>query len=131
VHRQLIGQEVPAARRLDRIDVADDIRDRDVRRGELLDEPQLARQPGDRRLVAALGDQLAPILRNRLEGIIVDLAASQDGNLLVEQRDQLAENAALCLAAQAEQDEVVARKDRVDQLGDHGLFVTHNAGEQR
>src|SRR5213075_2198958 len=45
MHRQLVGQEVPAAGRLDGIDVADDVGDGDVRRGQFLDEPQLARQP--------------------------------------------------------------------------------------
>ena len=131
MHRQLVRQQVPAAGRLDGIDVADDIRDGDVRRGELFNEPQLARQPRDRRLLAALGDQLAAVLRNRLERIIVDLAACENRDLLVEQRHELAENAALRLAAQAEQDEVVTREDRVDELGNHRLFVTHNAGKQR
>ena len=108
MHRELVRQEMPAPRRLDRIDVADDVGDRHVRGRELLDEPQLARQPGDRRRVAALGDQLPPVFGDRIEGIIVDLAARDDRNLLVEQRDELAQDTALRLTAQAEQNEIVA-----------------------
>ena len=37
VHRQLVGEDVTAARRLDRIEIADDVGDRDVGRRELLD----------------------------------------------------------------------------------------------
>src|SRR6266704_6447504 len=99
---------MPAARRLDWIDVADDVGDRDVRGRELLHEPQLAGQPGDRRAVAALRDQLAPVLGDRLEGIVVDLAARDERDLFIEQRDKLAQDTALGLTAQAEQNEVVA-----------------------
>jgi hypothetical protein len=53
VDGQLVGQDVPAARGLDGIDVADDVGDRDVRRGQLLDEARIAR-PSDGRVVAVL-----------------------------------------------------------------------------
>ncbi len=108
MHRELVRQEMPAPRRLDRIDVPNDVGDRHVRGRELLDEPELARQPGDRRRVAVLGDQLPPVFGDRIEGIIVDLAARDDRNLLVEQRDELAQDTALRLTAQAEQNEIVA-----------------------
>ena len=52
VHRQLVGQQVPAARRLDRVHVADDVGDRHVGRRELLDVARVARQPRDRRAIA-------------------------------------------------------------------------------
>ena len=61
----------------------------------------------------------------------MDLAAGHDRNLLVEQIDEAAQDAALRLAAQAEQDEVVARQDRVDELRDDRLVVADDAGEQR
>ena len=131
MHRELVRQEMPAARRLDRIDVADDVGDGDVRGRELLDEPDFARQPGDRRRVAALGDQLTSVFGDRIEGIVVDLAARDDRNLLVEQRDELAQDTTLRLAAQAEQNEVVAREDRVDELRQDGFLVPHDAREQR
>src|SRR5213594_401516 len=99
---------MPAARRLDRIDIADDVGNRYIRGRELFDEPDLARQPRDWRTVAALGNQLAAVLGDRIERIVVDLAAGDDGNLLIEQRDQLAQDPAFRLTAQTQQDEVVA-----------------------
>ena len=121
----------PGLRGLDRIDVADHVGDRDVGRRELLDEARLARQPGDRHLVALPRDARAAGGADRRERIVVDLAAGHDRNLLVEQVDQRAQDPALRLAAQAEQDEVVARQDRVDELRNDGLVVADDAGEER
>src|ERR1041384_1516141 len=67
-----------------------EVGDRDGRRRELLDEPQLARQPGDRRLVAPLADQLATELGDRLERIVIHLAAGDDWDFFFEQRHQAA-----------------------------------------
>ena len=66
----------------------------------------------------------------RRERVVVDLAAGHDRNLLVEQIDQTAQDAALRLAAQTEQDEVVPRQNRVDQLRDDRFVVADDAGEQ-
>jgi hypothetical protein len=46
-----------ALRHLDRVDVADQVTDRGVRRRELLAEPLAAVPPADRRLLAFGGDQ--------------------------------------------------------------------------
>src|SRR6266540_3844952 len=89
--------------------------------------PRVAWQPGDRRAVAPLADQLAAVLRDRIEGIVIDLAPRDDGDLFVEQRDELAQDAALRLAAEPEQNEVVARENRIDELRQDGLFVPHDA----
>jgi len=59
-------------------------------------------------VTSALRDQLAAVLGDRIEGIVVDLAARDEGDLFIEQRDELAQNTALGLTAQAEQNEVVA-----------------------
>ena len=50
VDRQFVGDIVPAARRLDRIDVADHVGDGHVRRGQLLHVALLRMQPRDRRV---------------------------------------------------------------------------------
>ena len=50
VHRQLAGELQARLRRLDRIDVADHVGDRDVWRRQLFHVPRVARQPGDRRV---------------------------------------------------------------------------------
>ena len=47
VNRQFVAQQVPALGGLDRIDVADDVGDRHIRRGQLLDKARIAIDPGD------------------------------------------------------------------------------------
>ncbi len=64
-----------------------------------------------------------------MERVVVHLAAGEDRDLLVEQGGQLAEDAALRLSSETQQDEVVAGEDRVDHLGDDGILVADDAGE--
>ena len=52
--RLLVGEIAPFGD-LDRIDLADQVGDRDVRRGELLAVAVVAADPGDRQRVALLG----------------------------------------------------------------------------
>jgi hypothetical protein len=94
---QLVAQQVPAARRLDRVDVADDVGDGHVGRGELLDEALVAADPRDGRVVAALGEPRCGRLADRAERVVVDLAAGDHRHLGVEQRDEGAQDAALRL----------------------------------
>ena len=130
VHRQLVRQEMPAARGLDRVHVADQVGDGHVGGRELLDVARFARQPGDRRGVAQLRDPLPAVLGDRLKRIVVDLAARQHRDLFVEQQHQLAQDAALRLSPEPQQDEVVARQDRVHELRDHRVVVAHDTREQ-
>jgi hypothetical protein len=62
VDRELVGQDVAPARRLDRVDVADHVGDGDVGRGELLDVALLAPDPRDGRVVAVLLHERRPYL---------------------------------------------------------------------
>ena len=64
VHRQLVAELQAGPHRLDRVDVADHVGDRDVRRRQLLDVAVLARAPGDRQVVA-LGRHARPAGRSR------------------------------------------------------------------
>ena len=86
--------------------------------------------PSDLDLVATVRDQVEAAPANWIEGMIIDLAARDDGNELVEQADQRAHDPALRLSPLPEQDDVVAGDDRVGQLRQHGVVVTHDAGEQ-
>ena len=54
VHRQLVGELQAGARGLDRIEVADQVGDRDVGRRQLLDVARVAVEPADRQVVAGL-----------------------------------------------------------------------------
>ena len=94
----LVGVGAALGRRLDRVDVADQVGDRDVRRRELLAVPLVARDPGDRRRVALLGDHAPAVLRDRAERVLVELAAGDRRDLRVEQVDEHAQQARLRLA---------------------------------
>ena len=94
------------------------------------DVARIARQPGNRRLVAFGRQPRAAGAADRAERVVVDLAARHHRDLVVEQRDQRAQQARLRLAAQAEQDEVVPRQQGVDQLRDDGVVVADDAGEE-
>jgi hypothetical protein len=78
-----------------------------------------------------LGDEVFAAAAERVVGIVADFAAGDVGHLGVEQRGKRAQNAALGLAAETEQDEVVAGEDGMDDLRDDGVFVTQDAGEER
>ncbi len=116
VHGQLVGELQAGARGLDRVEVADEIGDRDVRRRELLHVARVAVEPRDRQAVAGLPDACAARRAEGRQRVIMDLAARDDRDRLVEQTDERAQDAALGLPAQAEQDEIVARQNRVDDL---------------
>ena len=128
--RQLVG-EVAAFGDLDRVDLADEVGDRRVGRRELLAEAAVAVHPLDRRLVAALGDEHARVRRDRVERVVVDLAAGDDRHPLVEQVHERADDARLRLAALAEEDDVVAGEQRVRELRHDGVLVTDDAVDER
>ena len=69
--------------------------------------------------------------RERSVGVVAEFGAGDVRALGIEQRGERAQDAAFGLAAQAEQDEVVARKEGVDDLRDDGVVVADDAGEER
>src|SRR6266508_6268358 len=75
-------------------------------------------------------DHLSPVSTNGMKGIIVDFGARQDRNLIVEQISQLSNDATLGLPAQPQKDQVVARQERVNKLGNDGFFVSDNARKE-
>src|SRR6267378_867451 len=56
------------------------------------------------------GNSFAAGTADRLERIVVDFAAGDDGHLGVEEIDECTQDAALGLAAEAEKNEIVARE---------------------
>ena len=131
MHGELVGKIGAGARGLDGIEIADQVGDRDIGRGELFDVALVARHPRDGRSVAALGDQVARVLRDGPVGIVANLRSGNIGRNGIEQFGQCAQDAALGLAAQAEQDEVLAREDGVDDLRHDGVVKADDAGEDR
>ena len=130
VERQLVG-EVAALGHLDRVDLADQVGDGGVGRGELLAEAIVPVHPGDRRVVAVLGDQLTGVARDGMVRIVVDLAAGDDREPLVEQAGERADHAGLGLATFAEEDHIVPGQERVLELWHDGVLVAQNALDHR
>ena len=131
VHRQLVRQLEAGACGLDRVEVADHVGDRHVRRRELFDVARVARQPRHRQRVPFGRDACAARRAQRRERIVVNLAAGHDGNRIVEQFGERPQNAAFRLPAQPEQNEVVAGQDGVDDLRDDGFVVADDAWKNR
>src|SRR4051794_24358 len=131
VHGELVREQVTSPRGLDWIDIADQVGDRHVRGGELLDVALLPSKPGDGCGFPALCQQLSGILRDRGERIVVDLTPGDGRNPLVEQGGQLPQEPTLGLTPEPQQDEVVTRQERVDDLRQDGVLIPHNPGEER
>ena len=119
-----------ATSRLDRVEVAEDVRDRHIRRRQLLDVAVLPRDPFDRCLFPVLFDQLPAVLGNRVERVVVDLTARQDRHAFVQEIEQRSQDTALGLPAQSQQDEVVLREDGVHHLRNDRVLVAHDAGKE-
>src|SRR5262249_15895703 len=125
--RQFVREQMPSARGLDRVDVAYDVRDGHVGRRQLFNVSGVGIDPGDRRVVAFFGYESFAVSADRAERIIINLRPGADRDLFVEQRRQCTQDAALGLAAQPKQDDVVPGQQRVDDLRNDGVFVTDYA----
>ena len=129
MHGEFAAEFVTAAGGFDRIDVADQIGNRHIWRSKFFDVAIFRRKIVDLRGVAAFVDQVATRAAERRVGIVVDLASCDIGQLRIEQTSERSQNAALCLTAQSEQDEIVPRKHGIDDLRNHGVFVAYDSGE--
>src|ERR1700733_11900343 len=127
VNGQFIRQVASTACRPNRIDVADDVGDRYVRSRELLDETQVARHPRDRSRIAFCGDLFFASAAERRERIVINLAPSNHWNLGVQQIRQPAQNPALRLPPQPQQNEIVPRQQGIHDLRNNGVFVAVHA----
>src|SRR6185436_12594074 len=131
VHRQLVAEDVPAARGLDRVEVADDVGDSDVGRRQLLDVALFRIEPRNRGVVAGLVEEILSVLGDRCERIVIDLAAGDYRQRRIEQRGERAKNSGLRLSAQSEQNEIVAAEKSVHYLRHDRLFVADHAVKDR
>src|SRR5579883_1819930 len=59
----------------------------------------------------------------------MDLATSNEGYLFIQQQRQRSQDAAFCLTPQAEEDEIVAGKDRIFYLRNDRIIKTNNPRE--
>ena len=109
--------EVAALGHLHRVDVADQVGDRGVRRGELLGVPLVAVAPLDGQLVAELVGPAPRLRRDRVVGVLAELGVADHRRPLVEEADQRAQQPGLALAALAEEYDVVPGEQRPLELG--------------
>src|SRR5688500_7033584 len=121
---------MPALRRLYRIDIAYDVRDRHIGRGELLYKSIIAMNPIDLHLVAVQLTLLTAIRAPRREWIVVDFRAGYDGNLGVEQVGQLPNDPRLRLAAKTKENEIVFCENCINDLRYDGFVVTQYSRKQ-
>ncbi len=126
MQRQFVAQ-VAALGDLDRVDFADQVRDRCVGRGQLLAVALRPVYPLDRHGLAQFVEKVEREARHRLVGVVVDLGTGHDGHPLVEQSDHRSDHARLGLSSLAQKDHVVPGQDGVLQLGHHGLLETEHA----
>ena len=109
---QLVRQ-VATFGHLDRIDLADEVGDRDVRGGQLLSVSAIPGQPVDGRAVAVPVDDGSSSRADRRRRIVVELAPADDGQPFVEQADEQPRHPRLGLTALAEEYQILAGQDRV------------------
>ena len=126
---QLIRQ-VPALRDFDGVDLADEIGHRNIGRRQLLPKTVVSMEPRDGGLVAQILYPIVPDFGHGREGIVVHLGPFDDGNVLVQEIRHRSDQPRLGLAALPQEDQVVAREDRVLQLRDDRLFIANDPGEQ-
>ncbi len=132
VHGGFIG-EVASLGVFDEVDFADEVGDGDVGGGEFFVVAGGAVDPFDGGFVAPsriFGDEIFAVGGNGVEGVVVDFTAGNDGEPFVEEVGEHAEDAGFGLAAEAEEEDVVLGEDGVDELGDDGVAVADDSGEE-
>ena len=127
---QFIAQQVTALGGFDWIDIADDVGDGDVGRGQFLDETRVAFNPGDGRGILVQFNCLAAVCADRIERVVVHFRSGDDRDLRVQQIRELANDPALRLPAQSEENQIMSRQNGIDELRHDGLVIAHDAREK-
>ena len=123
--------EIPTLRHPDGIHVADQVGHADVGRGQLLGVAAVAVDPHDRDPIITSSHQLTAPGADRPVGMVVDLAPFHGRDLVVEELDQVADQASFGLAPLPQEDQVVPGQDPPLQAGKHRLVEPHQGPEQR
>src|SRR5439155_21142271 len=126
---QLI-REILALGDADGIHLADQVGDRGVGGGELLAVALARVQPARRDAVAVSGHAITASAADGRVRVVVDLAAFDYRDLIVEEGDQRSDQPALGLAPLAEEDDVLAGEDGVLHLRYDRPLVADDPGEE-
>ena len=127
--RQLV-RKVPPLGDFDRIDLADQIGDRDVRRGELFAVSFFAPEPGDFRPILQGPKLFLTAFANRVVGAVVDLAPGQGRDLFIQQVDHAADHPGFRLAPLTQKNYILPGQDGVFELRDDGFLVSDDTREK-
>ncbi len=130
VHGQFVGDILSAPRGFDRIDIADHVRDRHIRRRQFLDIARFGRKVSDRRGVALLFDQHLAAAADGRVGVVVNFASGHVRHPRIEQRGEHPDQPGLGLSAQSKKNEVMPGKNRVYDLWNNAVLVTDDAGKE-
>jgi hypothetical protein len=127
VDGQFVGKIFAGAGGLDRVNVADHIGNGHVGSGQLFYITLFAGQPGDGSGVTFGSDAVAAGAAQRGVGIVVNFAAGDIGNAVVHEFDEAAQDSRLGLTTETQKNKMMTGQDGVDDLGQHGVFVTVHA----
>src|SRR5437868_5755969 len=119
----LTSERMATFRRLDRIDVADDVGNSDVRRRELFDVTLVARTPHERRGIFSFLNQVATLTADGCKRVVVDFATGNSRYSFIEKFRETTQDSRLRLATKTEQDHVVTREYGIHNLRSHGVVV--------
>jgi hypothetical protein len=129
VHGGFVGK-VTALSMLDEVDFADEVGDGDIRCGKLFVVAGGAVDPFDGSIISLFRDEAFAGGGGGVDRIVVDFGAGEDGDEFVEEVGEHAEDAGFGLAAEAKEEDVMFGEEGVDDLGDDGVAVAEDAGEE-
>ena len=125
------SDRVAPLRYLDGVNLADEVRDGNVRRRQLLRVALVAPYPSDVHVVALVAQLLLALRAYGVERVAIQLATRHSRNRVVHQIHHVPNEAGLRLPALAKQDDVLPREDGVLQLRNHRVVEPHDARKQR
>src|SRR5208282_3579023 len=131
VNGELIGKVAASTSGADGVNVAENVRDGHVGRGQFFHVTLVTRQPGNGSVFALRSHLFAAGAANGPQRVIVNFAAGNHGDFRVEQLNQAAKDAALGLAAQPQQNKIMAREQCVHDLRNHTVLIAVHAREKR
>ena len=121
MYRQLVRQ-IPPLGNLNRVNLPNQIRHRNIRRRQLLAIPLLPTHPHNRRVIP-LRLQDPPALRaNRNQRIAIQIAPRQRRHCLIQQPDHMPNKPRLSLPPLPQQNHILPRQNRILQLRNNRIL---------
>ena len=126
---KLVRQIAPLGN-FDGVDFSDQVGHRDVGCREFLCVAFFACDPRDAHVIASLFDFLLALSADGVERVVVELAAFDARNCLIQEADHVPNEAGLGLAALSEKNNVLSGQNSVFQLRNDGLVESDYTREK-